>query len=72
MDMEHYGSIKDAGRKFDLGFWQAQGDAAIFEAAEDLIRDRLLLKHGQVGELCMDKTVEVYRRIRAGKDCNED
>jgi len=60
--MEHYGPLKSAGRTFDRRYWQAQGDAAIFEAAEGLIMDYLALKHGHVDEPKLDRTVESIRR----------
>ncbi len=60
--MEHYGPLKNAGRKFDRNYWQAQGDTAIFEAARDLVLDYLVLKHGHADEPKLDRTVESFRR----------
>jgi hypothetical protein len=34
---ERKGNIQDLDRTFDTEFWQAQGDAAIFDAAWDMI-----------------------------------
>jgi len=35
--MRHGKSIKDMDRSFDIEFWQRQGDAAIFNAAWELV-----------------------------------
>lgn len=35
--MRHGKNIKDMDRSFDIEFWQRQGDAAIFNAAWELV-----------------------------------
>jgi hypothetical protein len=35
--MERFGNIEEAGRSFDIEYWQRQGDAAIFRAAWELV-----------------------------------
>ena len=35
--MESFGRIEDAGRNFDVAFWQRLGDAAIYDAAWELV-----------------------------------
>jgi hypothetical protein len=35
--MERFRSIQDAGRSFDIEYWQRQGDAAIYRAAWELV-----------------------------------
>jgi len=59
---EHYGPQKTAGREFDHRYWQAQGDAAIFEAAKGLVRDYLALKHGHADEPRLQRTAESFHR----------
>jgi hypothetical protein len=50
-------------RKFDIEFWQEQGDEAIFRAAWEMIVMAEELKHGRAPEL--QKTVtHVERRTR--------
>jgi len=58
---ETYGKIGEADDRFDLNFWQAQGAKAIFEAAEGMIRDYLLLREGHVDEPRLQRTVESYQ-----------
>ena len=38
---ERYQKIGETDDRFDINFWQAQGERAIFEAAEGMIRDYL-------------------------------
>jgi hypothetical protein len=59
---EHFGPQKTAGRHFDLAFWQAQGPAAIFAAATDLIQDYFLLHHGHADLPRLQRTIESFHR----------
>jgi len=60
---ESYGPIgRDDGR-FDIEFWQEQGDEAIFDAALDMIMDYLLVRHGHVDKPRLQRTVESFGRI---------
>jgi hypothetical protein len=57
---ESYHRIGDETDHFDIEFWQAQGDQAIFEAALDMIRDYLILKYGHAEEPRLQRTVEHF------------
>lgn len=57
---ENYGRLESSNRDWDVEFWQAAGPKAIFQAAWGMIRDYHLLKHGHVGELRIQRTVEHY------------
>jgi hypothetical protein len=35
--VERFGRLSDAERSFEVEYWQRQGDAAIFEAAWELV-----------------------------------
>ena len=43
---ESYQKIGGQDAKFDIQFWQSQGEKVIFEAAMDMINDYDLLKYG--------------------------
>ena len=58
---ETCGKIGEADDRFDINFWQAQGEKAIFEAAEGMIRDYLLLREGHVDEPRLQRTVESFQ-----------
>ena len=58
---ETYGKIGEADDRFDVNFWQAQGERAIFEAAEGMIRDYLLLREGHVDESRLQRTIESFQ-----------
>jgi hypothetical protein len=60
--MERFGSIQDAGRSFDIAYWQRQGDAAIFQAALELVefyhRSQGMKRH----ELRLQRSIENIQR----------
>ncbi len=58
---ERYQKIGETDDRFDINFWQAQGERAIFEAAEGMIRDYLLLQEGHVDEPRLQRTVESFQ-----------
>jgi hypothetical protein len=60
--LEHYGRWDADSRSFDAAFWQAQGDVAIFQAAEQMIRDCLLLRTGHADTPRLQRTVERFQR----------
>jgi hypothetical protein len=60
---ESYKKIGETDDRFDVTFWQAQGERAIFEAAEGMIRDYLLLREGYVYEPRLQRTVESFQEI---------
>ncbi len=57
---ESYRRIGDETDDFDIEFWQAQGDQAIFEAALDMIRDYLTIRSGHADEPRLQRTVEHF------------
>ncbi len=57
---ESYRRIGDETDQFDIEFWQAQGDQAIFDAALDMIRDYLTLRYGHADEPRLQRTVEHF------------
>lgn len=57
---ESYGRIGDNEDRFDIEFWQQQGDQAIFEAAFDMIMDYLRIRHGHVDQPRLQRTVESF------------
>jgi hypothetical protein len=57
---ESYGRIGDNEDRFDIEFWQKQGDQAIFDAALDMIMDYLLIKHGYVNQPRLQRTIESF------------
>ncbi len=60
---ESYGRIGDNEGRFDIEFWQRQGDQAIFNAALDMILDYLMLRHGHVDKPRLQRTVESFGKI---------
>jgi hypothetical protein len=60
---ESYGRIGDNKGRFDIEFWQQQGDQAIFNAALDMILDYLMLRHGYVDKPGLQRTVESFGKI---------
>jgi len=57
---ESYGRIGDDGSRFDVEFWQRQGDQAIFNAALEMILDYLMIRHGHVDKPRLQRTVESF------------
>ncbi len=57
---ESYRRIGDEDDGFDIRFWQAQGDAAIFDAALDMILDYLTLRDGHAEQPRLQRTVESF------------
>ena len=60
---ESYRRIGDETDRFDIEFWQAQGDQAIFEAALDMVRDYLVLRYGHADEPRLQRTVEHFGKV---------
>ncbi len=60
---ESYGRISDKESRFDIEFWQGQGDQAIFNAALDMIMDYLLVRYGHVDKPRLQRTVEHFGKI---------
>ena len=57
---ESYGRIRDNEERFDIDFWQQQGEQAIFNAAFDMILDYLMLRDGYVDKPGLQRTVESF------------
>jgi len=60
---ESYGRIGDTDDRFDITFWQSMGDAAIFEAALDMITDYLTIRYGHADKPGLQRTVESFGKI---------
>jgi len=57
---ESYRRIGDPDDRFDIEFWQAQGDQAIFEAAAEMIQDYLIVRYGHADKPRLQRTVEYF------------
>ena len=60
---ESYRQIDDIDDRFDVEFWQKQGDRAIFDAALDMIVDHLTLRYGHVDKPRLQRTVESFGKL---------
>jgi len=60
---ESYGRIGDNESRFDIEFWQRQGDQAIFNAALDMIMDYLLVRHGHADKPRLQRTIESFGKM---------
>ncbi len=59
---EKYQRIGQDSRSFDIRFWQSRGEAAIFEAATDMLQDYLLIRGQNADEFRLLRTVESFRK----------
>jgi hypothetical protein len=59
---ESFRRIGDEEDRFDIEFWQSQGDQAIFSAALDMIMDYQILKHGHADKPRLQRTAESFQR----------
>ena len=57
---ESYRRIGDDDGRFDIDFWQSQGDQAIFRAALDMVLDYLTIRHGHADQPRLQRTVEYF------------
>ena len=60
---EAYRKMGDPEDRFDIDFWQSQGDLAIFDAALEMIKDSLVLKNNHADEPRLQRTVESFQKI---------
>lgn len=60
---ENYQLMKDDRRSFDIRFWQAQGDRAIFEAVSEMLNDYFLLRGQDADKFRLQRSVESFRKI---------
>ncbi len=59
---ENYQQITDDNHRFDIRFWQSQGDVAIFEAVAEMLNDYLLIRGKNADESRLQRTVETFRK----------
>ncbi len=57
---ESYRRISEDDGRFDIEFWQSQGDQAIFRAALGLVLDYLTIRNGHADEPRLQRTVEHF------------
>lgn len=57
---ESYRRIGDQEDRFDVEFWQSQGDQAIFAAALEMVLDYLILRYGHVDKPRLQRAVESF------------
>ncbi|MGB2865096.1 MAG: hypothetical protein WBC05_17340, partial [Sedimentisphaerales bacterium] len=60
---ESYERIGGDEGRFDIEFWQGQGDQAIFNAALDMILDYLMIRHEHVDKPRLQRTVESFGKV---------
>jgi len=60
---ESYRAIGDKEDRFDIEFWQSQGEQAIFNAALDMILDYLILRNGHADQPRLQRTVEYFGKL---------
>jgi hypothetical protein len=61
--MRHGRNIKDMDRSFDIEFWQRQGDAAIFNAAWELVE--FYLQERKINESRLQRDIVYLQRKRS-------
>jgi len=61
--VEAYRKIGDPEDRFDVEFWQAQGERAIFQAALELALDAQIIRNGHADEPRLQRTVESFQRL---------
>lgn len=59
--MERFGSLREMDRSFDIEFWQRQGDAAIFNAAWELVELYYRERGFGTDELRLQRSVENFQ-----------
>jgi hypothetical protein len=60
--MRHGKNIRDMDRSFDIEYWQRQGDAAIVNAAWELVE--FYLREKGINDTRLQRTVEYFQRER--------
>jgi len=63
---ESYRRIGDEEDRFDIEFWQSQGDQAIFDAAMEMIQDYLTIRYGHADKPRLQRTVEHFGKLKLG------
>lgn len=59
---EKFQRISESDRMFDIRYWQAQGDKAIFEAVTEMLRDYMLLRGCHADEFRIQRTIESFHK----------
>jgi len=60
---ESYQKIGEQDAKFDIQFWQSQGEKVIFEAAMDMVKDYYILKYGNANVPGLQRNIESFQQI---------
>jgi hypothetical protein len=60
--MERFGRLQDTDRSFDITYWQRQGDAAIFQAAWELVEFYHRSQGMEPDELRLQRSIESFQR----------
>ena len=60
--MERHGRLDEMNRSFDIEFWQRLGDAAIFDAAWELVEFYHQDKGRNPDELRLQRSIEHFQR----------
>jgi hypothetical protein len=60
---ESFRKIGDKDDRFDIQFWQSQGEKAIFNAALEMALDYLILRQGYADEPRLQRTIESFQKI---------
>jgi hypothetical protein len=59
---EAFRRIGDEEDRFDIEFWQSQGEGVIFDAALEIILDHQILKYGHADKPRFQRTVESFQK----------
>jgi len=59
---EAFRRIGDEEDRFDIEFWQSQGERVIFDAALEMILDHQILKYGHADKPRLQRTVESFQK----------
>ncbi|MDD5089974.1 MAG: hypothetical protein PHQ23_03570 [Candidatus Wallbacteria bacterium] len=59
---ESFRMVGDENNSFDIDFWQAQGDKAIFEAATEMLQDFFLIRGMHAEQFRLQRTIESFRK----------
>jgi hypothetical protein len=57
---ESYRRVGDKADRFDIEFWQSQGEQAIFNAALEMIQDYLIIRYGHADQPRLQRSVEHF------------
>lgn len=59
---EAFRRIGDEEDRFDIDFWESQGERAIFEAALDIFLEYQILKYGHADKPRLQRAVESFQK----------